>query len=202
MSLKRVIIITTLLFILSLSARAPVVSQSQEPAQSVDTIKISTDLVVVDALVTSQQTGRVISNLQADDFQLYEDKVKQTITHFSRDRLPLALVLTFFVTTGPGREEVLLRKELLAALKGLKQEDEVAVMAFDFGRVRLIEDFSRDRELITDRLANISEEFQRRDTIPSPTGGRARMGMRPASALNQAVYEAAILLNRRHRPGL
>jgi len=201
MSLKITIIITALMFILSLCARAPVVSQSQEPAQSVDTIKISTDLVVVDALVTTQQTGRVISNLQADDFQLYEDKVKQTITHFSRDRLPLALVLTFDVDALPP-EEMLLRKELLAALQGLKSEDEVAVMAYDFGRVRLIEDFSRDRELIADRLANISHEFQIKVSVPSPTGRREVIRMRPGSALNKAVYEAAILLSQRHRPDL
>src|SRR4030095_16661382 len=79
--LKVVIIIPAFLFILSLCARAPVVSQSQDPTQSIDPIKISTDLVVVDALVTNQQTGRVIGALRADDFQLYEDKVKQMITH-------------------------------------------------------------------------------------------------------------------------
>jgi VWFA-related protein len=192
-------IIPALLLILSLCARAPVASQSQEPIQSDAPIKISTDLVLVDALVTSQQTGRVINNLQVDDFQLYEDKVKQTITHFSRDRLPLALVLTFDVG-GSLPEEMLLKKELLAALQGLKQEDEVAVMAFDFGRVRLIEDFSRDRELITDRVSNIREEFQTKASIPPPKG--VRVGMRPGSALNEAIYEAAMLLNRRHQPGL
>jgi VWFA-related protein len=87
-------------------------------------------------------------------------------------------------------------------LRGLKPEDEVALMAFDFGRVRLIEDFSRDRELIADRLANIHDEFHRRASIPSPTGGRASIGMRPGSALNKAVYEAATLLNQRRQPGL
>lgn len=195
------IIVSSLLFILSLYARAPVVSQSQDPAQSVAPIRISTDLVLIDALITNQQTGRVISNLQMDDFQLHEDKVKQTITHFSQDRLPLALVLAFDVG-GSLPEEMLLKKELLAALRGLKPEDEAAVMAFDFGRVRLIEDFSRDRELIADRLANIREEFHRRASVPSPTGGRASIGLRPGSALNQAVYEAATLLNQRHQPGL
>jgi VWFA-related protein len=197
--LKVVIIIPAFLFILSLCARAPVVSQSQDPTQSIDPIRISTDLVVVDALVTNQQTGRVIGALRADDFQLYEDKVKQTITHFSQDRLPLALVLTLDVG-GSLPEEMLLKKELLAALQGLKSEDEVAVMAFDFGRVRLIEDFSRDRELIAERLANIKDEFHKKASIPSPNG--VRVGMRPGSALNQAVYEAATLLNQRHQPGL
>ena len=197
--LKVVNIILALLFILSLCASAPAVSQSQDPSQSVDPIRISTDLVVVDALVTNQQTGRVIGALRADDFQLYEDKVKQTITHFSQDRLPLALVLTFDVG-GSLPEEMLLKKELLAALRGLKPEDEVAVMAFDFGRVRLIEDFSQDRELIADRLANIRDEFHKKASIPSPNG--VRVGMRPGSALNEAVYEAATLLNQRHQPGL
>lgn len=192
-------IIPALPLILSLCALAPVASQSQEPIQSDAPIKISTDLVLVDALVTNQQTGRVINNLQVDDFQLYEDKVRQTITHFSRDRLPLALVLTFEVS-GSLPEEMLLKKELLAALQGLKQEDEVAVMAFDFGRVRLIEDFSRDRELITDRVSNIRQEFQTKASIPPPNG--VRVGMRPGSALNEAVYEAAMLLNWRHQPGL
>jgi VWFA-related protein len=201
MGLRIVVVIPALLLILSLCARALVVSQSQEPIQSDVPIKISTDLVLVDALITNQQTGRVISNLHVDDFQLYEDKVKQTITHFSQDRLPLALVLTFDVG-GSLPEEMLLKKELLSALQGLKPEDEVAVMAFDFGRVRLIEDFSRDRELITDRLANIREEFHSRASVPSPRGGSVSIGMRPGSNLNEAVYEAATLLNQRHQPGL
>ena len=93
--MKAVITIPALLLIVSLSALAPVVLPSQEPDQSIDTVKISTDLVLVDALVISQRTGGVVSNLRQDDFQLYEDKVRQTITHFSHDRLPLALVLTF-----------------------------------------------------------------------------------------------------------
>jgi hypothetical protein len=186
MGLRIATIILASLLILSLCARAPVISQSQEPIQAGVPIKISTDLVLVDALVTSQQTGRVINNLQVDDFQLYEDKIKQTITHFSQDRLPLALVLTFDVG-GSLPEEMRLKKELLAALRGLKKEDEVAVMAFDFGRVRLIEDFSQDRELITDRVANIREEFQTKASLPPPKG--VRVGMRPGSALNEAVYE-------------
>jgi VWFA-related protein len=210
--LKILVSIPALLLILSLYARAPVVSQSQEPAQSVETIKISTDLVVVDALVTNQQTGRVISNLQVDDFQLYEDKVKQPITHFSRDRLPLALVVAFNVLGSarswrfPERaDSLLLKKDLLEAFQGLKPEDEVAVTAFDCNRALLIEDFSRDRELITDRLVNIWEEFlRRRASTPGARESRCAsiIAAGTTTALNQAVYEAATLLNEHHRPGL
>jgi hypothetical protein len=210
--MKRVILIPVFLLAM-LCVQAPLVSQPQEPTQSGDTIKINTDLVLVDALVTSQQTGRVIGNLQADDFLLSEDKAKQTITYFSQDRLPLALVLTFDVFASargggiPERAEgLLLKKELLEAFQGLKPEDEVAVMAFDCTRVQLIEDFSRDRKLIADRLVNIWEEFLRKASPSSPTGGRENICIRTlsgsSSALNQAVYEAATLLNQHYRPGL
>jgi VWFA-related protein len=185
-----------LALILSLCASAPIVLPSQEPAQSSDVIKISTDLVFVDALAVNQRTGVLVGDLRRDDFQLYEDKVKQTITHFSQDRLPLALVLTFDAGAAL-LEEIPLKAELLATLKRLKPEDEVALMAFDFGRVRLIEDFSRDRELIADRLANLREEFRKKTSM-----GKVNAGIRPGSALNQAIYEAAILLNQRRQPGL
>jgi VWFA-related protein len=202
--------ISLFLLLLSLCTQMPIVSRSQEPAQSVETIKISTDLVVVDALVTSQQTGRVITDLRAEDFQLSEDKVKQTITHFSQDRLPLALVLAFDVFASarrPGSPErepgLLLKKDLLEALQGLKPEDEVAVMGFDCNKVLLIEDFSRDREVITDRLVNIWEEFLKK---AATRGDRKTLCIRTLAgetlALNQAVYEAANLLNARYRPGL
>lgn len=139
----------------------------------------------------------MIGNLQPDDFQLSEDGVRQTITHFSQDRLPLALVLTFDVGAAI-LEEMPLKEELWVALQGLKPEDEVALMAFDFARVRLIEDFSRDRRLIADRLANIREEFRRKASPP----GIGSVIVRPGSALNQALYEAANLINQHHRPGL
>jgi VWFA-related protein len=193
-----------------LCVQAPLVSQTQEPPQSGDIIKISTDLVLVDALVTSQQTGRVIGNLQADNFQLQEDKAKQTITYFSRDRLPLALVVVFDVRASArggwipeSAEGLLLKKELLEAFQGLKPEDEVAVMAFDCAKARLIEGFSRDRELITDRLVNIWEEFLRKAS-PTEASENICIGTLSgsSSALNQAVYEAATLLNEHYRPGL
>jgi VWFA-related protein len=207
---KVAILIPLFLLFLSLCARAPVVSQSQEPAQSAEAIKISTDLVVVDALVTSRQTGRLITNLRADDFQLSDEKVKQTITYFSRDRLPLALVLAFDVLASarhpefPEREPgLLLKKDLLEAFQGLKPEDEVAVMGFDCNKALLIEDFTRDRELITDRLVNIWEEFLKK---AATSGGRNSICIRTLAgetlALNQAVYEAATLLNKHYRPGL
>jgi VWFA-related protein len=46
-----------------------------------DVVKITTNLVQVDAVVTKD--GKIVPNLTADDFEIYEDGKKQTITSFA-----------------------------------------------------------------------------------------------------------------------
>src|SRR5262245_15929702 len=51
------------------------------------------ELINVTATVTDQQ-GRFIAGLRADDFVVYDDDQRQTITHFSNDRVPVSLGIT------------------------------------------------------------------------------------------------------------
>jgi VWFA-related protein len=54
----------------------------QKPADDQDdVVKITTNLVQVDAVVTKD--GKVVTSLTADDFEIYEDGKKQTITSFA-----------------------------------------------------------------------------------------------------------------------
>ena len=71
---------------------------AQTPQTPDDVIKINTELVVVDAQVLAKKTGRIIGSLHREDFQLYEDGVKQELTFFSQDKLPLSIVLLFDLT--------------------------------------------------------------------------------------------------------
>src|SRR5436309_1648968 len=97
----------TLLFLLFLTAsiayhfsarsqtRPRTTGQSGGDKDSVpsEVVKVDVDLVTVDALVMQKQTARVVGNLTRDDFVLSEDGVKQIITHFSQDSLPLSVLL-------------------------------------------------------------------------------------------------------------
>src|SRR5687767_1438843 len=46
-----------------------------------DVVRITTNLVQIDAVVTKD--GKLVSDLKAEDFEIFEDGKKQTITSFS-----------------------------------------------------------------------------------------------------------------------
>jgi len=135
-------------------ARGTVQSPStpaQKEDQQQETIKIKTDLVALDALVTDKKTREVIRNLTLQDFELFEDDAKQQIEQFSQDKMPLSVVLLLDISPSvhPVIEEI--RKGALQALEHLKPEDEVALMVFA-GATDLIQDFTMDRKLIADKV--------------------------------------------------
>src|SRR5438128_542030 len=61
----------------------PAITQPQNPpdVDSQDVVKITTNLVQVDAVVTKD--GKQVTDLKPEDFQLFEDGKPQTITNFS-----------------------------------------------------------------------------------------------------------------------
>ncbi len=144
-SIFRQLLCIALFSLISLSTFAQTEVQQQE------TIKIKTDLVVLDALVTDKKTREVIRNLTIQDFELFDEEVKQQIEHFSHDKLPLSVVLLLDISPSvhPVIEEI--QKGALKALEHLKPEDEVALMVFS-GTTELIQDFTKDRKLIADKV--------------------------------------------------
>jgi VWFA-related protein len=127
-------------------------NNNQEPGAEV--VKVDVDLVTVDALVLQKQTARVVGDLKREDFLVAEDGVKQTITHFSQDSLPLSVL--FLVDRGgcldPFGTEV--REAARDAIVHLKPTDEVAIMSYH-NDVELLQPFTRDRGLIATALSQV-----------------------------------------------
>ena len=119
-----------------------------------EVVKVDVDLITVDALVLQKKTARVVGDLQKDDFMVAEDGVKQTITHFSQDSLPISMLL--LVDRGgcldPFGTEV--QAAARHAIAGLKPSDEVALMTYH-NEVELLQSFTRDRELIYEGLNRV-----------------------------------------------
>jgi VWFA-related protein len=128
-----------------------------DPQDSQDTIKIKTDLVVVDAQVTSKRGRETIRGLKPSDFELLEDGVKQQIEYFSQDKLPLSIVLLLDISPSVRPVIEKIREGALAALQKLKPEDEVALMVFS-GWAELVQDFTKDRPLLLEKLNSALEK--------------------------------------------
>ena len=163
---------------------SPAFPQSQNSNTQDEPLKLSTQLVVVDAQVLSKKTGTPVNGLSERDFTIYEEGVKQQITHFSRDRLPLSIVLLLDVSASvmPVVEQV--RNSGLRALNELKPGDEVALMAFG-AWATVLQEFTRDRELIAAQVSFIDS-----------------MGpwIREGTHIDEAVFTAANYLAKASNP--
>lgn len=74
----------TLALLLSICTFLPaslVAAQTKPAAEQDDVVKITTNLVQIDAVVTKD--GKPVRDLKAEDFEIYEDGHKQTITTFA-----------------------------------------------------------------------------------------------------------------------
>ena len=130
------------------------------PESTADVVKVDIDLVKIDALVLQKKTARIVGGLNKEDFLLYENGIKQEITHFSQDQLPLSVVVA--IDRGPACPHPLdvwsdeAHRAAREAIDRLKPVDEIAVMAFT-DTSKLIQPFTRNRILIEKALNNIPE---------------------------------------------
>jgi Ca-activated chloride channel family protein len=136
-------------------------AQEKEP---VDVIKVSTELVVFDAQVIDKKSKRIIGDLTKDDFEIYEKGVRQQVSYFSRDELPLSIMLLLDVSGSVRPILYQIRDGALTALQRLKAGDQVAVMAFA-SKSELSLDFSKDRALVSRTI----EEATASDRLGSGT---------------------------------
>jgi VWFA-related protein len=119
-------------------------------------IRLDTNLVVLDVQVLNRKTGAVVSDLKPTDFELYEDGIRQEVTHFSQDRLALSVILLMDLSgsVSPVLKEI--QSGALLALERLKETDEVAVIAFS-SETQLVQSFTRDRRRIVERIGQIEK---------------------------------------------
>ncbi|MGA9773335.1 MAG: VWA domain-containing protein [Blastocatellia bacterium] len=147
-----------------------------------DEIKLAVDLVLLDAQVMQQKTGRVVGTLKKEDFNLLEDGSKQQITHFSQDTLPLSVIL--LIDRGgcldPFSEKV--RRATLEALRRLRPQDEVALMAFH-NTVDLLAGFGLNKDRVVDALDHLPPHDEEAD-----------------HCFNRAFYDAAEYMNKAANP--
>ena len=145
------------ILILILFALLPSVIAAQEVDPN-EVIRVNTDLVVLDAQVIDRKTRKVFGPLRKDDFEILEENVKQEIAYFGQDQLPLSILLLLDISRSVRPVIETIGQGANNALRHLKAEDEVAVMAFaDYPK--LIQPFTKDRALTASKINEASQTF-------------------------------------------
>ena len=132
-------------------------------------IRVEVSLVLVEATL-KDRSGKIMGGLKPEDFEIREDGVLQTVSHLSRDQLPLAVAMVVDLSESITPFIRPLRYATQSALKALKPEDEVALFTFSDQVDRRV-DLTLDKRDIADQIESFS------------TGG--------ATNINQAIFEAA-----------
>jgi len=145
--------ITSLLFTLS-SLLVCSAGWAQQPALTTktqdQTVKVDVNLVLVNVTVSDPQ-ARLVTGLEREHFQLWEDKIEQKIEYFSSEDTPLSIGLIFDSTGSMSDKISTARDAAVTFLKTGNPEDEFFLVEFS-QRAWLAEDFTTDISRIQNRL--------------------------------------------------
>ena len=159
--------------------RPPAGEKKEDPAQEplpkdiagkeTDTLKVTTNLVNVDAVVYNKKTGQITTGLTKGNFEIYVDGVKKDITNFGTPEAPITVTLVVeysklgqvFGFYGSGGQEAgqleVIRPTAMFLSNFIKPEDYVSVIAYDM-RPTPLTDFTNDprriQQVITLLLRN------------------------------------------------
>jgi Ca-activated chloride channel homolog len=124
--------------------------------QEAEVVKVTTNVVNVDAVVYHKKSGQIITGLKQGNFAIFEDGVQKEITNFSTPEAPItvAMVVEYSKLSAkigamgsggyePGQYEVLRPMAMFLSQFVKPPEDYVTVIAFDI-RPTPLTDFTND----------------------------------------------------------
>jgi len=134
------------------SARAQDVNLSADSQEkSPPSIHVNSDLVVVPVTVVDGDDRSVVG-LDKSSFRLYDDKVEQTITHFSMENGPIAVGFLFDASSSMARNIRKAREAVSVFLKAARPADEFLLVQFN-DQVDLLLGLTKEAEEIQRKLA-------------------------------------------------
>jgi Ca-activated chloride channel family protein len=122
---------------LGISAGSP--GQNPPPSQS-PSFRSGVELVSLNVTV-SDASSRYVTDLQQDEFQVYEDGVKQDVTFFNRTNLPIALSLLMDTSASMEARLPTAQEAAIGFSRRLRSQDLAEVIDFD-SRVTVLQPFT------------------------------------------------------------
>ncbi len=163
-----------------LAAAATAHAQQEPPPQPTPTFRAVANVVRVDTLVTER--GKPVGKLTADDFELFDDGVRQQVTAASIEDVDIDVVLVLDTSRSvAGTRLQALRDAASALVRNLRPDDRAAVVTFASG-------VTVDAPLTTDHTA-VSRALETAEA-------------RGATSLVDAAWTSVLLAHGNDRPTL
>ena len=166
---------------------SPRASAQQQPAEAGPTLKVTTEVVNVYAVVRTKH-GQLIPDLNKSDFEIKEDNIPQTITYFTRET-DTPLTLAIMIDTSPSQERVLDAEQREAKnflRQVLRPKDLACVIHFDL-EVELLRDFTAELRPLETAIDETVINGGGHGVLPSPLPTRSIGG----THLYDSIYLAA-----------
>lgn len=147
---------------LGLAGAGLLVPRADAGAQQGRVFRADTELVSTPVTVTDDD-GRLIATLSRDDFEVFEDGVPQAVSQFTRERVPVSVLLLIDASDSMVGPRIADARAALARFLDelLRPEDEASLVVFNH-RAQVSASWTLDRAPLRRRL----DEIQ-------PTGGTA-----------------------------
>jgi Ca-activated chloride channel homolog len=193
-------------------APGPLAAPPAKPAQQPKIV--STINVVVVPVTVKDRNGNLVADLKKDEFRIFEDDVEQQIRVFNTDTLPISMVV--LIDNDLKRKDAdQVEPSLVSLVGGMSTSDEAFICRFD----QFFHEghgFTKDQDKLVTELRR-TEISSQSSAPPSgdPFGGPTINGIpvpgapqvndptlraikgQPTKALDDAVYDAALLLQDR-----
>src|SRR5947207_6735501 len=119
------------------------------PAQK--SLKVDVELVMMNVAVTDSD-NRPVTDLKAENFQIFEDKVEQQIRYFSMEAAPMSLGIVFDMSHSMERKLDFAKDAAVKFLETGTPDDEYFLVEFS-SRAKIAEGFTSDINRLRDKLS-------------------------------------------------
>ncbi len=123
-------------------------------------IRMNVDMVLIPITITDPM-NRLVTGLEQEDFQIYENNGQQKIRSFASEDAPVSIGIIFDLSGSMNSKLIRARESILQFMKTANPEDEFFVIGFN-DRPELIEDFTGSVEDIQARLQRYAVDIARR----------------------------------------
>jgi Ca-activated chloride channel homolog len=137
---RQAIVVATIAAALQIAVLAGQTPAQPPPQAPQVPFRAGVDVVSLNVTVTDG-TSRYITDLAAEEFNVFEDGVKQDVTFFSRTNLPIALALLLDTSASMDSKLATAQEAAIGFAKRLRTQDLAEVIDFD-SRVVVLQNFS------------------------------------------------------------